>query len=63
MVTPGVRIVGKVTAASATAVTITPGVDTMDRGGVGSLTTVVLNGTGLTGFRVGEPLAVRVTTA
>ena len=59
---PQAPINGTVTAATATAVTITPGVDTMDKGAVGaSITTVVLNGTGFSQFRVGDNITVRVS--
>jgi hypothetical protein len=57
---PQVLLQGKVTAASATAVTVTPGTDTWDAKGAGTITTVVINGTGLTGFAVGNWITIRV---
>jgi hypothetical protein len=56
-----VIVQGKVTAATGTAVTITPGVDTMDKAASGAITTLVINGTGLTGYAVGDPLTVRIS--
>ena len=62
MQVPSTTINGKVSAATATAVTITPGVDTMDKGGIGAtVTSVVLNGTGFSQFRVGDNISVRVS--
>jgi len=54
---------GRVSASTATAITLTPGVDTFDRpSGGAAITTVVINGTGLAalGARVGDWLCVRV---
>lgn len=56
-----VTLVGKVTTSTATAVTITPGVDSMDRQAGGVVSTVVINGTGLVGYPVGSPITVRVS--
>ena len=63
MNTPEFRVLRRVTAASATAVTVTPSVDTMDTGGSGQVSTVTINGTGLKGFAVGDSLAVKITQA
>ena len=61
MKTPQITVQGKVTAASATAVTVTPGVSTWDVNAGGKLNTVVLNGTGLVGYAVGDPITVTVS--
>jgi hypothetical protein len=52
---------GKVTAASATSVTVTPGVDTWDSRCAGTITTLTIAGTGMSGFAVGDPLTVRIS--
>jgi hypothetical protein len=64
MKTPELRIQGTLTAGTATALTITPSVDSMDNKPGGTITTVVVNGTGLTGagVAVGDRLEVRITS-
>jgi hypothetical protein len=61
MVTPEIRVHGRVTAASATSVTVTPGT-AHDAAAAGTISTVTIAGTGLKGFAVGDPIAVRFTT-
>ena len=58
MKAPQIVVQGRVTAASATAVTVTPGVNTWDTKAGGAITTVVVNGTGLVGYAVGDPITV-----
>jgi hypothetical protein len=63
MTTGQLTVQGTVTASTATAITVTPSVDTWDRAvGGGLITTVVINGTTLTGLgaRVGDRITVRL---
>jgi Na+/glutamate symporter len=60
MKAPEVRIHGSVTTATATALTVTPS-GAKDANAIGAtLTTVVINGTGIAGFVVGDRLELRL---
>jgi hypothetical protein len=63
MTTGQLTVQGTVTASTATAITVTPSVDTWDRACAGGIiTTLVINGTTLTGLgaRVGDRITVRL---
>jgi hypothetical protein len=60
MKAPEVRINGTVTTATATALTITPA-GSKDASAIGAtLTTCVINGTGIAGFTVGDRVQLRL---
>ena len=61
MKAPQIVVQGRVTAASATVVTVTPGVSTWDVNAGGKLNTIDLKGTGLVGYAVGDPITVTVS--
>ena len=61
MKTPEVRVMGRVTAATATAITLT-NQTAQDAGALGATqTTVVTNGTSLAGIAVGDRLEIRIS--
>jgi hypothetical protein len=59
---PQLTIMGRVTAASATSVQVTPHGDTWDSKGSGTIATITISGSNLAGFHLNDPLAVRITT-
>lgn len=65
MNSPEIRLHGRVTASTPVAVTITPGPDSMHTKPGGTITAIVVQGTGLDNWKavVGEPIAVKFTTA
>jgi hypothetical protein len=60
-----IRLAGRVTGVTATTVTVTPSGDSWDGKGAGAITTVTIGGSGLNaaGWRLNEPIHVRVSTA
>ena len=59
---PELTVETKVTTVTAgTAVTLTPTNDRWDRYAGGTIGTVVINGTGLTGYTVGDRITVRIS--
>jgi hypothetical protein len=65
MKTPEIRVYGRVTASNPTAITITPGPDSMDDTAGARLTSIVVNGAGVDNWKalVGEVVAVKITSA
>jgi hypothetical protein len=62
MKTPEVRVDGVVTASTPISITVTPGPDSMDAKPAGTLTAVVLQGSGLENWKavVGDRLTIRI---
>jgi hypothetical protein len=60
MKTPQIELDVRVSASTATAVTLTPNVDSPDRAAAGLISTLVINGSALTGYAVGDRIHVRL---